>query len=119
MRSLGSLRYGDYGLQTTTGRALSFVCSTGLSCANIDRQDCTTDSRLREKRRRGKQHAKIFLFSSQFTKMQRSVLHVILSLEQEQILPYLKEAISSGEIGKQSLVTQVLFFSPMNSYVKY
>ena len=36
--------------------------------------------------------------------MQRSVLHVILSLEQEQILPYLKEAISSGEIGKQSLV---------------
>ena len=51
--------------------------------------------------------------------MQRSVLHVILSLEQEQILPYLKEAISSGEIGKQSLVTQVLFFCPMNSYVKY
>ena len=51
--------------------------------------------------------------------MQRSVLHVILSLEQEQILPYLKEAISSGESGKQSLVTQVLFFSPMNSYVKY
>ena len=51
--------------------------------------------------------------------MQRSVLHVILSLEQEQILPYLKEAISSGEIGKQSVVTQVLFFSPMNSYVKY
>ena len=51
--------------------------------------------------------------------MQRPVLRVILSLEQEQILPYLKEAISSGEIGKHSLVTQVLFFSPMNSYVKY
>ena len=65
---VGSLRYGDYGLRTTAGRALSFVCSTGLSHAN----DCTTDSRLREKRRRGKQHAKIFLFSSQFTKMQVS-----------------------------------------------
>ena len=51
--------------------------------------------------------------------MQRSVLNVILSLQQQQILPYLKEAIPSGEIGKQSLVTQVLFFSPMNSYVKY
>ena len=43
--------------------------------------------------------------------MQRSVLHVILSLEQEQILPYLKEAISSGEIGKQSSVAQVLQLS--------
>ena len=27
---IGSLRYGDYGLRTTAGRALSFVCSTGL-----------------------------------------------------------------------------------------
>ena len=35
--SLGSLRYGDYGLQTTAGRALSFVCSTGLSRVNIER----------------------------------------------------------------------------------
>lgn len=35
--SLGSLRYGDYGLRTTAGRALSFVCSTGLSRANIER----------------------------------------------------------------------------------
>ena len=34
---LGSLRYGDYGLRTTAGRALSFVCSTGLSRANIER----------------------------------------------------------------------------------
>ena len=37
LKPLGSLRYGDYGLRTTTGRALSFVRSTGLSCANIDR----------------------------------------------------------------------------------
>ena len=29
--------YGDYGLRTTAGRALSFVCSTGLSRANIER----------------------------------------------------------------------------------
>ena len=35
--SLGTLRYGDYGLRTTAGRALSFVCSTGLSRANIER----------------------------------------------------------------------------------
>ena len=35
MEPLGSLRYGDYGLRTTAGRALSFVCSTGLSRANI------------------------------------------------------------------------------------
>ena len=48
------------------------VCSIGLSRANIERRDCTTDSRLREKRWRGKQHAKIFLFSSQFTKLQVS-----------------------------------------------
>ena len=34
---LGSLRYGDYGLRTTAGRALSFVRSTGLSRANIER----------------------------------------------------------------------------------
>ena len=34
---LGSLRYRDYGLRTTAGRALSFVCSTGLSRANIER----------------------------------------------------------------------------------
>ena len=34
---LGSLRYGDYGLRTTAGRALSFVCSTGLRRANIER----------------------------------------------------------------------------------
>ena len=34
---LGSLRYKDYGLRTTAGRALSFVCSTGLSRANIER----------------------------------------------------------------------------------
>ena len=65
-----------------------------------------------------KQHAKIFLFSSQFTKMQRSVLHVIVSLDTEQILPYLKEAITSGEIVNKVLVTQVLVL-PMNSYVKY
>ena len=32
---IGSLRYGDYGLRTTDGRALSFVRSTGLSPANI------------------------------------------------------------------------------------
>ena len=36
-RSLGSLRCVDYGLRTTAGRALSFVCSTGLSRANIER----------------------------------------------------------------------------------
>ena len=36
-RLLGSLRYGDYGLRTTAGRALSFVCSTGLSRANVER----------------------------------------------------------------------------------
>ena len=35
--SVGSLRYGDYGLRTTAGRALSFVRSTGLSRANIER----------------------------------------------------------------------------------
>ena len=35
--SIGSLRYGDYGLRTTAGRAFSFVCSTGLSGANIER----------------------------------------------------------------------------------
>ena len=34
---IGSLRYGNYGLRTTAGRALSFVCSTGLSRANIER----------------------------------------------------------------------------------
>ena len=34
---IGSLRYGDYGLRTTAGRTLSFVCSTGLSRANIER----------------------------------------------------------------------------------
>ena len=33
----GSLGYGDYGLRTTAGRALSFVCSTGLSRANRER----------------------------------------------------------------------------------
>ena len=36
-RKLGSLRYGDYRLRTTAGRALSFVRSTGLSRANIER----------------------------------------------------------------------------------
>ena len=35
--SIGSLRYGDYGLRTTAGRALSFVRSTRLSRANIER----------------------------------------------------------------------------------
>ena len=35
--TLGSLRYGDYGLRTTAGQALSFVRSTGLSRANIER----------------------------------------------------------------------------------
>ena len=30
---IGSLRYGDYGLRTTAGRLLSFVCSSGLSRA--------------------------------------------------------------------------------------
>ena len=34
---IGSLRYGDYGLRTTVGRALSFVRSTGLSRASIER----------------------------------------------------------------------------------
>ena len=34
---IGSLRYGDYRLRTTAGRALSLVCSTGLSRANIER----------------------------------------------------------------------------------
>ena len=34
---IGRLRYGDYGLRTTAGRALPFVCSTGLSRANIER----------------------------------------------------------------------------------
>ena len=34
---IGSLRYGDYGLRNTAGRALSLVCSTGLSRANIER----------------------------------------------------------------------------------
>ena len=34
---VGSLRYGDYGLRTTAGRVLSFVRSTGLSRANIER----------------------------------------------------------------------------------
>ena len=34
---LGSLRYVDYGLRTAAGRALSFVRSTGLSRANIER----------------------------------------------------------------------------------
>ena len=34
---IGSLRYSDYGLRTTAGRALSFVCSAGLSRANIER----------------------------------------------------------------------------------
>ena len=39
----------------------------------------------------------------------------------EQIFPYLKEVIASGEIGEQSfgLNTLVLFLSPMNTYVKY
>ena len=32
---IGTLRYGDYGLRTTAGRLLSFVCSSGLSHANI------------------------------------------------------------------------------------
>ena len=36
-RNIRELRYGDYGLRTTAGRALSFVCSTGLSRANIER----------------------------------------------------------------------------------
>ena len=35
--SLGSLRYGDHGLRTTAGRGLSFVCSTWLSRAIIER----------------------------------------------------------------------------------
>ena len=34
---IGSLRYRDYGLRTMAGRALSFVWSTGLSRANIER----------------------------------------------------------------------------------
>ena len=33
---LGTLRYGDFGLRTTAGRALSFVYSTGLSRANTE-----------------------------------------------------------------------------------
>ena len=37
----------------------------------------------------------------------------------EQILPYLKEAITSGEIGKQSFGYAGFIFSPMNTYVKY
>ena len=37
----------------------------------------------------------------------------------EQILPYLKEAITSGEIGKQSFAYTGFIFSPMNTYVKY
>ena len=35
--TLGTLRYGDHGLRTTAGRALSFIRSTGLSRANIER----------------------------------------------------------------------------------
>ena len=34
---IGSLRYGDYGLRTPAGRALSYVCSTGLRRAKIER----------------------------------------------------------------------------------
>ena len=35
-RRLGTLRYDNYGLQTTAGRTLSF-CSTGMSRAKIAR----------------------------------------------------------------------------------
>ena len=36
----------------------------------------------------------------------------------EQILPYLKEAITSGEISEQSFGLGFIF-SPMNTYVRY
>ena len=57
------LRYGDYGLRTTTGRALSFLCSFGLSSAKIERLDCSMQQTKREEK--GKQ-AKIFLLSRSF-----------------------------------------------------
>ena len=102
---IGSLRYGDYGLRTTAGRALSFVRSTGLSRANIERSNCTTDSRLREKRRRGKQNAKIFLFSSQFTKMQVTFACDLISRTMNKFFHTWRKqlhVITSGEIGEQS-----------------
>ena len=70
---IGSLRYGDYGLRTTAGRALSFVCSTGLSRANIEDYE-----------RRGGQGNNTQKFSCFHHSSQKcnSVLHVILSLEQ-------------------------------------
>ena len=71
---IGTLRYGDYGLRTTAGWALCFVCSTGSS------RGLQTEDYVREQRRRGKQHAKILLFSCSVHK-NASVLHVILSLE--------------------------------------
>ena len=113
-----SNRYGDYGLRTTAETALSFVCSTGLSRANIERYDCTTDSRLREERRRGKQHAKIFLFSCSVHR-NASILLVILSLEKRANSLIPGEPITSGEIGERSFGhTVFLIFSPMNTYVK-
>ena len=131
---IGSLRYGDYGLRTTAGRALSFVRSTGLSRANIERSNCTTDSRLREKRRRGKQNAKIFLFSSQFTKMQVSFACDLIFRTMNKFFHTWRKQLrtswfayklirlqlyslfhhrSSGEIDKQSFgCTGFIFFPP-------
>ena len=79
--SIGSLRYGDYVLRTTAGRAFSFVCSTGLSGANIERKIAlpTTDYERRGGEGNNTQRFSCFHYSSQKCK---SVLHVILSLKQ-------------------------------------
>ena len=77
---VGSLRYGDYGLRTTAGRALSFVRSTGLSRANIEGYDCTVDY---ERRVEWETTRKDFLvFIPVHKNANLSLLHVILSLEQ-------------------------------------
>ena len=78
---IGSLSYGDFRLRTTAGRVLSFVCSTGLSRANIDIKIAlqTVDYERRGGEGNNSQRFSCFHHSSQKCK---SVLHVILSLEQ-------------------------------------
>ena len=96
------------------------MCSTGLSRANIQREDCSKDSRLREKSGEGKQHGKTFLLSCSVRK-NASILHVILSLETQQILPYLGKQLRwvklVKKIGEQSFGHTVFIFSLMNTLI--
>ena len=79
---MGNLRYGDYRLRTRAGRALSFLCSTGLCRAKIEQW---VDYERRE----------------------RETTQLL-----PQILPYLGKQLRRVKLVNKGLVAQFLFFRP-------